>query len=253
MFALLRYLKFLARSGNAHGLHSPFVFSLYTEIIDSARHYYAFDEIEELRLRLLQGQAQVQVQDLGTGNSGPRSVAELAQRASATPKVGQLLFRLVNHFQPRTVLELGTCLGLGTLYLAKARPEAELVTLEGSQALADLAEEHFRACKVPVRVVRGDLAQTLGPTLASLPSLDFAFLDANHRYEATMQYFGQCLAHTHAGSVLVLDDIHWSAEMERAWAEVQAHPAVTLTVDLFRLGLVFFRTHQPKQHFRLRF
>jgi predicted O-methyltransferase YrrM len=252
MFALLRYLNFLARSGNAHGLHSPFVFSLYTEVVCAVRHYYAFDEIEDLRLRLLQGQDKVQVNDLGTGTSGPRSVARLAS-ASTPPKVGQLLFRLVNEFQPQTVLELGTCLGLGTLYLAKARPEAEVVTLEGSNALAELAEEHFRAANVAARVVRGDLAQTLGPTLAALPSLDFAFLDANHRYEATMQYFGQCLAHTHAGSVLVLDDIHWSAEMERAWAEVQAHPAVTLTVDLFRVGLVFFRPHQPKQHFWLRF
>jgi predicted O-methyltransferase YrrM len=252
MHPLLSYLKFLLQAGNAHGLHSPFVYALYTELVSAHQDYYAFEEIEALRDQLAQDQGLIEVLDLGTGQSGARAVAQIARRSLAPPKVGQLLFKLVNHFQPQTIVELGTSLGITTLYLASPCPAAQVYTFEGSPALADRAMVQFAGRATNIELIRGSLDETLAPTLAGLPGLDFGFLDANHRGKPTLRYFEQCLAHTHQGSVLVLDDIHWSAEMEQAWAKIQQHPAVTLTVDLFRVGLVFFRKNQPKQHFKLR-
>ena len=104
-----------------------------------------------------------------------------------------------------------------------------------------------------IEIVEGNIDQTLAPTLAALGApVDFVFFDGNHRYAPTLQYFELCLAHRTDESVFVFDDIHWSPGMERAWEVIKAHPDVRLTVDLFHIGLVFFRKNQPKQHFSLR-
>jgi predicted O-methyltransferase YrrM len=249
-----RYFQYLLRAGNAHGLHSPFAYELYTQVIDNQGYFYAFEQIEELRDQLLAEQTLVDVVDLGGGGrSGPRPVGQIVRRSAVPPGVGQLLFRLVNHFQPNLILELGSSLAISTLYLALARPEAKVIGFEGSPRLAELANLTCARLAPQATVVPGPLEQTLAPTLAQQPALDLVFFDANHRLAPTLHYFETCLARAHEGSVFIFDDIYWSAEMERAWQTVKAHPQVTLTVDLFRLGLVFFRQKQPKQHFTLRF
>lgn len=258
MHQVLSYLRFWLRSGNAHGLHSPFVFGLYTTVVRHDGHFGAYDAVEARRRELLQSKQVLTVRDLGAGShSGAgrqRRVADIARVAAKPPRLGQLLFRLVNHFQPRTILEVGTSLGLTTAYLAAAHSRHQVVTLEGCPATAALARETFAALHLPnVELREGNFDETLAPALTALPyPLDFAFFDGNHRYEPTLRYFGLCLAKAHENSVFVLDDIHWSAEMERAWEAIKAHPQVTLTVDLFYVGLVFFRRNQPRQHFSLR-
>jgi predicted O-methyltransferase YrrM len=169
--------------------------------------------------------------------------------------LAQLLFRLVNHFQPATTLELGTSLGLTTAYLAAANSRQQVITFEGCPNTAAVARETFEKLELKnVRLVEGNLDQTLPATLAGLTKpVDFVFFDGNHRYEPTLRYFEQCLAKAHENSVFVLDDIHWSAEMEQAWEAIKAHSAVTVTVDLFYVGLVFFRKTQPRQDFWLRY
>ncbi|UOR05921.1 class I SAM-dependent methyltransferase [Hymenobacter aerilatus] len=255
----LSYLRFLTRSGNAHGLHSPFVFGLYNDVIQHTGAYQAFAAIEERRQYLLDSDTSITVTDFGagshTGAGRQRRLRDVARTAAKPPALAQLLFRLVNWRQPRTVLELGTSLGLTTAYLAAADSRARVVTFEGCPETARVAHETFAAMQLSnVELVLGNLDSTLVPTLRRLQApIDVAFFDGNHRYEPTLRYFEQCLAHRTDDSLFVLDDIHWSAEMERAWAAVQQHPAVSLTIDLFYVGLVFFRPNQPKQHFTLRF
>ncbi|RZK22361.1 MAG: class I SAM-dependent methyltransferase [Hymenobacter sp.] len=184
-----------------------------------------------------------------------RRVSTIARYAAKPPRLAQLLFRLVNHFQPATILELGTSLGLTTAYLAAATTRSQVITFEGCPNTAAVAHETFEKLGLQnVRLVEGNLDQTLPATLAALPKpVDFVFFDGNHRYEPTLRYFEQCLDKAHEDSVFVVDDIHWSAEMAQAWETIKAHPAVTVTVDLFYVGLVFFRKTQPKQNFWLRY
>ncbi|MDQ2794308.1 MAG: class I SAM-dependent methyltransferase [Bacteroidota bacterium] len=258
MFQLLAYLRFWLRSGNAHGLHSPFIFGLYTSVVQHTGPYGPYAAIEERRRQLLTSAASISVTDLGagshTGAGRQRRVADIARTAAKPKKLAQLLFRLVNYLRPATVLELGTSLGLTTAYLAAADSRSRVVTFEGCPNVAGVARETFAALSLGnVEVVEGNLDHTLAPTLATLGApVDFAFFDGNHRYEPTLRYFEQCLAHRTDESVFVFDDIHWSADMERAWEAIKAHPDVRLTVDLFYIGLVFFRKNQPKQHFWLR-
>jgi predicted O-methyltransferase YrrM len=103
-------------------------------------------------------------------------------------------------------------------------------------------------------LLQGDFAKTLPVLLESLQQIDLAFVDGNHRKVPTLQYFEQLLPKTTASSILIFDDIHWSAEMEEAWESIKAHPAVTLTIDLFFIGLVFVNPDfKVKQGFVVRF
>ena len=259
IFAFLRY--WLLRSGNAHGLHSPFVFNLYTTIIRHTGQYAAYAMVEKRRQALLASQQVLEVTDFGAGSQVAgaggrrRSVRDIARHAAKPPRLAQLLFRLVNHFRPATILELGTSLGLTTAYLALADSRSQVLTFEGCPNTAAVARETFAQLDIHnVRLIEGNLDATLPATLASLGQpLDFVFFDGNHRYEPTLRYFEQCLAKAHENSVFVLDDIHWSAEMERAWEAIKAHPSVTVTIDLFYVGLVFFRKKQRREDFWLRY
>lgn len=258
MFQLLAYLRFWLRSGNAHGLHSPFVFGLYTSVVRHTGWYSAYSAIEARRQELLNSPASISVTDFGagshTGAGRQRRVADIARTAAKPTHLAQLLFRLVNYFRPATILELGTSLGLTTAYLASADSRNQVVTFEGCPNVADVARDTFGSLQLRnIDIIEGNIDDTLAPALAALGApVDFAFFDGNHRYEPTLRYFRQCLAHRTDESVFVFDDIHWSPDMERAWEVVKAHPDVTLTVDLFYIGLVFFRKNQPKQHFWLR-
>ena len=258
MHQILSYLRFWLRSGNAHGLHSPFVFGLYTSVVRHTGTFGAYAPIEARRQQLLSSPASIRVTDFGagshTGAGRQRRLADIARTAAKPPHLAQLLFRLVNYFRPSTILELGTSLGLTTAYLAAADSHHRVVTFEGCPNVAATARETFAALQLSnVAIVEGNIDHTLVPALLALNApVDFAFFDGNHRYEPTLRYFELCLAHRTDESVFVFDDIHWSAEMEQAWEVIKVHPEVTLTVDLFYIGLVFFRKNQPKQHFSLR-
>ena len=178
---------------------------------------------------------------------------DVARHAQKDARLGQLLFRLVSHFAPRTIFDLGTSLGVTTSYLAEPHPLSTVYTFEGCPQTLSIARDTFaRLGFRHIRPVPGNLDETLPATLKEVASLDFVFFDANHRREPTLRYFAACLEKAHENSVFVFDDIYWSAGMMAAWEEIKSHPAVTLTVDLFHVGLVFFRRKQPKQHFRLR-
>lgn len=254
-----KYLTYLLRSGNRHAVHSPFVYSLLEEVFRDQRKFYAFEQIEKRRRELLADHRTISVTDLGAGSvlqrASERRVWEIAKYAAKPPKYGRLLFRLAHYFKPEEMLELGTSLGISAAYLGAGCSGARMITLEGSPEIAAIAEDTFQSTGVShIKLIRGNFDDTLGPTLLGMKKLDLAFLDGNHRKEPTLRYFSQCLTRTHADSVLIFDDIHWTREMELAWKEIVAHPAVTLSIDLFFLGLVFFRTEfHEKQHFVLRY
>lgn len=255
---ILPYFNYIINAGNAHSIHSPFVFQLYTEVIKSFKFYYVFYDIENIRRKLYTSQESIEVEDFGAGSkihpSSRRKISLIARHSIAPSKQGQLLFKLVNYFQPDTIFELGTSLGISTLYLASANSQATVYTFEGCPQTTQVARQNFQQTGISnIQVNVGKLEDTLPPQLQKIKQLDFVFFDANHRYAPTMHYFEVCLEKAHENSVFVFDDIHWSPEMEKAWKEIQNHPQVTITIDLFQLGLVFFRKKQPSQHFILKF
>lgn len=196
----------------------------------------------------------IHVLDFGTGKSGPRKIFEIARKSAKSPKAGQLLYRIVKKFQPQRMLELGTSLGITTLYQASASSFEKFITLEGCPETAAKAKEIFQQNKLNIEIRLGDFDATLAEALKSLGKVDYIFFDGNHREEPTLHYFETCLPHIHNNTLFIFDDIHWSEEMESAWKKIKQHPKVRLTIDIFHFGLVFFREEQlEKEDFVLRF
>jgi predicted O-methyltransferase YrrM len=223
------------------------------------RSFYAYNQVEALRCKLLQDETIIEVEDFGAGSAvsktNERSIASIARHAAKSKKWAQLLFRIVNYYQPKHILELGTSLGISAAYMAMANPQAHVVTAEGSKAIAAQAKRNFQSLQLhSIQQVTGNFDDILPGLLAALPQLDLAFIDGNHRYEPTVRYFNQLLPNLHDSSIVILDDIHWSADMEKAWEAVKENPKVRLSIDLFFIGLVFFSDQfKVKQHFTIRF
>ena len=254
----LNYIHYRFTSKTPHGIHSPFVYHLLTEVIRDKKAYPCYKQIELLRSSLLLDTREVSITDLGAGSksskSSVRMVKALVRQAAKPARYAQLLFRLVNHFKPAVILELGTSLGISTLYLAAGNNKAQVLTIEGCPQIAALAKSNFtQAHQTHISLINGNFDAVLPTVIKEQQQLDFVFIDGNHRKQSTLDYFEKCLTRKTNTSVFVIDDIHWSAEMQQAWQQIKAHQEVTVSLDLFFMGIVFFRREQTKEHFVIRF
>jgi predicted O-methyltransferase YrrM len=256
-----RYIHYYltASNGKGHGIHSPFIFDFVVNVLNDNRHFYPYHTIEELRRQLLQDKTMLEIEDFGAGSvSGKikrRSIASIARNAAKSKKLARLLFRVVQYYQPGTIVELGTSLGISSAYMAAANPNARLITIEGDRSVAEHAAHHHRFLQLNnVDVITGNFDDTLPVILDGINTVHLAFIDGNHRLEPTIRYFEQLLTKAVPQTIFIFDDIHWSSEMEEAWCWIQAHHAVTATIDLFFVGIVLLRPEfRSRQHFIIRF
>ena len=198
----------------------------------------------------------IRVRDFGAGSrvfKGPeRKVSRIAKTAGISKRRAKLLYKTVRQFQPAKILELGTSLGLATAALSLAAPKARIDSLEGCPATAQVARSGFERYGLKnIEVHTGEFDELL-PGLLKANRYDLVFFDGNHQKEATLRYFELCLAAATENSLFIFDDIHWSRDMETAWEQIKEHPEVTLTLDTYQWGLVFFRKDREKEHFTLR-
>lgn len=256
-----RYLKYLYRASNGkgHGTHSPFVYEFITRVLNDPAAYPDYKIVESLRRQLKADQRRLTVEDFGAGSvyavQQQRSVQSIARMAAKPRKYGQLLYRMVKYYQPRQLLELGTSLGITSTYLSLAAGNGRLTTLEGAPEIAAVARENFNALHLEnTRLLEGSFESTLPGYLETAGTIDFAFIDGNHRKEPTLAYFNQLMRHAGNNSLFIFDDIHWSAEMEESWDIILKDPRVRCTIDLFFIGIVVFRQEfREKQQFEIRF
>lgn len=255
LFALNKYVKYRIKAGTAHDVHSPFVFDLLNNVIRDETPFYGFEVLESLRSQLLLDQKLIKITDFGTGkNQREEKVCVIARKSLKSVKYAQLLFRLVNKFNPKNIIEIGTSLGLTTLYLALPQKNNSIITLEGCPGIAEIAQKNFsRLKRTNIELLSGEFSQTLPLAIRKFPTLDFVFFDGNHKKKPTVDYFNACLPLATEDSLFIFDDIHWSSEMEEAWEIIKSNEKVTLTIDLFQMGLVFFRKGIFKQHFTLKY
>jgi predicted O-methyltransferase YrrM len=250
------YLTHFLYAGNEHSVHSPFLFNCYTKAIRTAKKNTFQPDIELLRKKLRNDPSPIRTIDYGAGSRKhqPATISTVAKNSLKPKSQAQLLYQLVRFTKAQHILELGTSLGLTTAYLARGNEQSQVVSLEGNPDLANLAKNHLNqlGCN-RVEVICGSFETQLEIALTKLPRIDLAFFDGNHRYTPTLNYFEQCLSKKHNDSLFIFDDIYWSNEMKKAWSTLRQHKDVTVSVDLFHLGLLFFRQEQKKQHFRLRY
>jgi predicted O-methyltransferase YrrM len=257
----LKYLNYYvaASNGNGHGIHSPFVFDFITKVLNDRTDYEDYSKVESLRKRSTTDHTILSVEDHGAGSSSSaskeRSVSSIAKHAVKSKKYAQLLYRVAKYYRSNSIIELGTSLGISTSYLSTANPAGNVFTLEGSPGIATVAKQNFKTLALQnIRLVEGNFDYTLPSVLYQLASVDLAFIDGNHRREPTENYFHWLLEKAGSQSIFIFDDIHWSKGMEQAWEHIREHPIVRCSIDLFFIGIIFFRQEfKEKQHFTIRF
>ena len=263
------------------GVHSPYLFEWVRMVMMDKNSFYIWGEIERCREKMLRDERELEFVDYGSGklkgengklkgaNGERRRVCDIARRSLAKRKYAQMLSRLVNwlgashnlengsgtayslEFRGLTIVELGTSLGVTTAYMAAMDSRNRVVTFEGCEAVANIAKENWKALNInniECRIGKIDVEQLAG----DIEHLDVAFIDANHTYVSTCEYFDVLAGKVHEKSVIVVDDIHYSEEMEKAWKAICADERVTSTIDLYQMGLVFFDKHYWKRHYTMR-
>lgn len=255
------YLNFLKDSTNQHGVHSPFVFSLVTKCFYDKTNYSEYKVLKEYRNSLLENHNIIEVTDFGAGSrvfkSNQRKVSAIAKNAGISKKRAKLLFRVVRYFQPDSILEIGTSLGLATSALAlgnKSRSlESKITTLEGCPNTMAIAKKQFQNFNFKnINAITTEFKDYLLSENLKSKTCNLIYIDGNHSKEATLNYFELLLPTINNETVWIFDDIHWSVDMEEAWKIIKNHPKVTVTIDTFQWGIVFFRYEQEKEHFTIR-
>lgn len=257
LFQIKSYLKFLWLSKNEHAVHSPFVFTLITKCFYDKKSKHEYLILKKYRKSLLENKSTIEVTDFGAGSkvfkSNSREISKIAETAGISSKRAELLFRVTNYFQPKHILEIGTSLGLATAALSLGNKNSEITTLEGCENTIGIAKNQLQTInRSTVKFINTEFSAYLKNTKLKSQFFDLIYFDGNHQKQATLDYFEALLPTITNDTVWIFDDIHWSKEMEEAWKIIQKHPKVTVTIDTFQWGFVFFRREQPKEHFIIR-
>ena len=278
-YALSSYLKFLWQSTNAHGIHSPFVYDLVTKCFYDQNKYPNYQILDNIRKELTHSNDSIQVLDFGAGSreqilqkSQTRRVNKMLSSASTSAKRQKLLLRLVQYLEPKNILELGTHLGMGTLAMKLGAPKATTTSIEGCPNTFDFTKnniERWLGVALPesknlksdqIKLINSPFAEYFekhsrdkdAQQAKSSQKFDLIFLDGHHDGPATLDYFKQIKGLVNQDSLIIIDDIHWSKGMTAAWNEIIKDPEVTVSIDTYFWGFIFFRKEQAKEHFRVR-
>lgn len=257
LFQIKSYLKFLWESKNEHAVHSPFVFNLLTKCFYDRKKKPEYVILKKYRKSLLENKNTIEVTDFGAGSkifkSNTRQISKIAKTAGITLRRAELLFRIVQYFQPKHILEIGTSLGLATSALSLGNKNTKIITLEGCQNTMSVAQNQLKKINsnnIEFKVAEFDTYLKNSNLKSQI--FDLIYFDGNHQKQATLDYFESLLTTITNETVWIFDDIHWSLEMQEAWKIIQNHPKVTVTIDTYQWGFVFFRREQPKEHFIIR-
>ncbi|MFC5195440.1 O-methyltransferase [Bizionia hallyeonensis] len=253
MYQQKKYIPFLLKSTNQHGVHSPFVYDLITKCFYDKTEYPAYQELKRYRKQVLGSPETINLTDLGSGSkkttNKQRRIAEIAKTSGTPLKRAKLWYRLTSYFQPKHILELGTSLGIATHAMHLGCPQAKITTIEGCPNCSKFAQSALANYK-NIQFLTGNFSQHLNTRTQQ--AWDLIFFDGNHTKEATIAYFETLLPSVHNDTIFIFDDIYWSEGMTQAWEIIKQHPQVTVTIDTFFWGFVFFRKEQGKEHFTIR-
>ena len=254
-YQIKSYVKYLRKATNQHGVHSPFIYDLVTQCFYNKKKYSAYETLTKHRKHLLKDMSNIVVTDFGAGSrvftSNKRNVAAIAKNAGMSKKRQRLLYRLVVYLQPKSALELGTSLGLGTVAMALGNPKITITTVEGCTNTANKAQDGFEEFSISNIELHNETFEDFFGNSREL-GCNLVYIDGNHNQERTLSYFESLLPQVQNDSVLIFDDIYWSPQMTEAWNRIKDHKRVTASIDTYQWGLVFFRKEQQKQHFFIR-
>jgi predicted O-methyltransferase YrrM len=252
------FLKYRLKAKTRHGVHSPFAYRLVDQVIYDFHAKKVYSDIEKLRSELFLDVRSIPITDLGVGSllnqNKQKKISTFARNSLKPARLDQLIHRLVLDVNPSTIIELGNCLGITTAYLAKAAPNAQIISLERYPETAEITHENLDKLNIQnLELLVGNFDELFPEVIRNSTELNFVLINGKHPKEAILNYFRWCLPKLSEESILIVDNIYRSQDMKDAWEQIKAHPEVSVTFDLFQIGLVFVRKAQAKEDFVIRF
>lgn len=259
-FLARQTIHYLLTAGHKYGhrIHSPFIYDFICSVLRNHHDKKTVSIIETRRKMLLHNHTDIQIEDFGAGSqknkSNIRKISYIAKTSLSKGKYARLLYAIIKRYNPETILELGTSLGISTAYMAYAAKDAQIISLEGSKNIANIAKETMQYCQIDnVDIITGKFDETIPDALLKLKKIEFAFIDGNHTKDATLRYFNQILPYCTEKTILIFDDISWSQGMHDAWTVIIADKRVSQSINICKQGIVFLRKDVAKQNFTIRY
>lgn len=257
---LNRYIEYRIKSVTKYKIHSPFLYDFVTKVLEDKTPYEDYEKIQAIRKEMLNDRRNTEIIDFGAGakaypySTYRRRISDIARRTEQPFKYSSLLYRISRYFSPSQIVELGTSLGMSAINFAMGNPSSKITTIEGCANIAAIAKENFEKLQLNnIDIIIGNFDNVLPKLFQTTETPDLIFFDGNHRKNKTIEYFELCLPHVNNNSIFVFDDIHWSKGMKEAWEYIKSVEKVKLTLDLFHMGLVFFRKELSKEDYVLRY
>tara|TARA_B100000927_G_scaffold120620_1_gene97324 strand:+ start:3006 stop:3791 length:786 start_codon:yes stop_codon:yes gene_type:complete len=254
----IKYIQYLLTAKDYHSAHSPFLYNFIVNVINKKTKKPYYNSIEIIRYDLYKSNESIDITDFGAGShvnkSKRRKIKDIAKNSSKNKKLGELISRISEYFKPKTIVELGTSLGISTLYLSSPNPKATLYTLEGCPETLNIAKKNFaKAGGKNIVPILGEFNYSLKLCLEKIKNVDLIFIDGNHQKKPTISYFKTILKYSNNETIFIFDDIYWSSGMQEAWEYIKSHKKTTLTIDLFHLGIVFIKKELSKENYKIKF
>lgn len=248
----------LSKHKNGHGIHSPFVYSLIKDVFKNKTSLALVSMVEKTRKKYRKDRRIITVNDYGAGSlkllNRERRISDIAKYASVRRHYGALLSRLASINDGKTIIEMGTSLGIGTMYLALGAPSSKVITIEGCKNILSIAGTNFCSNKLGnIEPVTGNFDEVLDEILKTSGEIGLVYIDGNHRSEALLRYMDLFYGYVNEDTIIVVDDIHYSRDMEQGWNILKKSDSVILSVDILQMGLLFFRKGTRKQDFVIRY
>ena len=218
------YLKYLWKRKSEYSIHSPFVYDFMRKVLNDSGSNRDYDTIYRIA-RLLDKRKHIHYN---------------------LRKQSRLLYRMVRYFEPDSVVSFGHMSALNATAMALGHMQTK-VYFEQSESFLETLNS--------MGVVNVNLIQPEEFDSSRFRRLNtsFVFFSRDSFEEDTWDYLVDCLNYKTADSVFVFEGIHHNRAMEDAWEEIKANEDVSVTFDLYCVGMVFFREGIEKQDFVLKY
>lgn len=255
----LKYITYFlfSKHKKGHGIHSPFVYNFISEILNNKNECEDLKNVIKIHNKYLKSKRHLDFEDIGAGSNYTKpkrlKLGKLIRRSSVDKKYGKLIYDIVNYFKPYDILEIGSSVGISSAYIAQPDTRSNFKSIEGVAEKLLVAKEISSKLNQNTEFIHGNFDKVLKSTLDNYKKLDFVFFDGNHTKQSTLNYFNSCLSKSHNESVFIFDDIHWSKEMEEAWEIIKNNKKVKVSIDIFRMGLIFYKKELSYQQYVIKF
>jgi predicted O-methyltransferase YrrM len=258
-YSIFKFIQHRLQSRRWDSFHSPHLFKLFSYCCDDKNVFPEIEKIEVLRNKLMHSKDTIKRSDYGAGNINSdnhptKQISSIARQSLSLPYQCRFLYRLMKWRKPEICIEFGTSLGITSLYLSYGIDTGKIISIEGDPVISSIAQNIFDEMQIKnIKAINSTFEDFVEKNLKELENVDFIFIDGNHRSGPLLSYYHALKPHIRSHTIIMVDDIYWSSDMNSGWTSLIEMPEVTQSVDCFQFGLLFFSSDFiAKQNYLIR-